>query len=82
MKNENSLDREYRYIDPDNIDTTGVEPPQGTNAECLSDSLLDIIQLAMHHGMTEEDVDEALKKVHETLAQKQRSRFKLHVKDE
>lgn len=82
MKDKKHLDRDYRFIDPDNIDTTGVEPPTGTNAECLADSLLDIIQLSMHHGMTEEDVDEALGKVHDALAERKRSAFRLHVKDE
>ena len=70
-------EREYRFIDPDNIDTTGVEPPEGTNAECLADSLLDIIQLSMHHGMTVEDVDEALAKVEDFRAQLHRKKFRV-----
>tara|TARA_R110002072_G_scaffold292348_2_gene460940 strand:+ start:656 stop:898 length:243 start_codon:yes stop_codon:yes gene_type:complete len=73
-----SRERQYRFIDPNNIDTTGVEPPAGTNAECLADSLLDIIQLSMHHGMNDEDVDEALEVVQEHWAQQNRSQFKLH----
>ncbi len=82
MKDKKYLDREYRFIDPDNIDTTGVETPTGTNAECLADSLLDIIQLAMHHGMTEQDVDEALEKIHDVLAKSKRSAFRLISKDD
>ena len=80
--NKTQLDREYRFIDPDNIDTTGIEPPTGTNAECLADSLLDIIQLSMHHGMTEADVDEAMTRIQDKLAEKRRSRFRLHSKDD
>ena len=70
-------ERQYRFIDPDNIDTTGIEPPKGTNAECLADSLLDIIQLSMHHGMTDEDVDQALEVVSDFRAQVRRARFRV-----
>lgn len=70
-------ERQYRFIDPNDIDTTGVEPPEGTNSEVLRDSLLDIIQLSLAHGMSEEDVDEALAMVEDHRAHRQRSRFRI-----
>lgn len=81
MADNNILDRDYRFINPEEINP-GTEEPEGTNAECLADSLLDIIQIALVHGMEVSEVEEALEIIQDTLAKSQRSRFKLHSKDE
>ena len=71
--------RDYRFIDPDKIDTSDVEPFYGTNAECLSEALLDVIMVAQDSGMTEQDVDEAIHIVSDYLANQERSKFRLHI---
>jgi len=72
--------RKYRFINPDEIDTTDIGPIKGTYAECLADALMDIIQLSLESGMADSDVDKALQKVSELRASGRRSRFTLHVK--
>jgi hypothetical protein len=72
--------REYRFIDPDKIDTSKVGPIKGTYAQCLGDALMDIIQLSLDSGMSDEDVDKALRFVHEQRASGRRAAFTLHVK--
>ena len=73
--------REYRFIDPSTIDTSDVPEIEGTNAQCLADALLDIIQLSLDSGMTPADVEEAMHIVAETRANVERARFTLHVKE-
>jgi hypothetical protein len=82
MLNKDKTPRQYRHIDPEKLDTSDIPPIGGTNADCLADSLLDIIQLALESGMTQPDVDEAMKRVTDTLADQERFRFRLHIRDE
>lgn len=74
--------REYRFLDPEELDTSEVGHIEGTYAECLADALLDIIQLSLASGMTESDVDEALLKVEQARADMQRAKFTLHIKED
>jgi len=74
--------REYRFLDPDSIDTSDVPHIEGSNAQCLADALLDIIQLSLDSGMTPADVEEAMEIVSETRANVERARFTLHVREE
>ena len=74
-------DREYRFIDPDDIDTSDVGPILGTNAQCLADALLDIIQVSLASGMTNQDVEDAMQMVIAGRAALVRPKFKLHVKE-
>ena len=77
------MNRDYRFVDPDNIDTSNVGYIEGTNAQCLADAMLDILQVGLATGMTQKDVDESLRIVQDTLADSTRASFKLHVrKDE
>lgn len=71
--------RDYRFIDPDSIDTTDVEPIPGTNGQCLADAILDIIMVGQDSGMTDADVDEALRIVTDYLAGQERNKFRLHI---
>lgn len=71
--------RDYRFINPDDIDTTNVNPVPGTNAQCLADAVLDVIMVGQDSGMTESDVDEAMKIVADYLASQERAKFRLHV---
>jgi hypothetical protein len=71
--------RDYRFIDPDKIDTSNVEPVPGTNGQCLADALLDVIMVGQDSGMTDADVDEALRIVNDYLAGQERRKFRLHV---
>jgi len=74
--------REYRFIDPKTIDTSNVPHVEGSNAQCLADGILDIIQLSLDSGMTLLDVIEAMEIVEKTRALVERPRFTLHVKEE
>lgn len=69
--------RAYRFIDPAQIDTSDIMPVPGTNAECLSEALLDVIMVAQDSGMTEQDVDEAMRRVLDYLAGQERAKFRL-----
>lgn len=71
--------RDYRFINPDDIDTTDVEPIPGTNGQCLADAILDIIMVGQDSGMTDEDVDEAMRIVTDYLASQERNKFRLHI---
>lgn len=81
MLNQDKTPRDFKHIDPDNLPESSGPPYQGTPGECLADGILDIIQIGMQTGMTQQDVDEAMKIVMDTLAQQERHRFRLHVKD-
>jgi hypothetical protein len=74
--------RPYRFLDPDKIDTTGMDPIEGTNAQCLADALLDVFQLSADAGFTEEELEEALTIFTDGVARRQRLKFRLHIKDD
>lgn len=78
MKPKNEK-RDYRFIDPDSIDTTNVEPIPGSNGQCLADAILDIIMVGQDSGMSDADVDEAMRIVTDYLASQERNKFRLHV---
>lgn len=71
------MSRDYRYIDPDNLEVEGIEEPTGSNAQCLADAMLDILQLGESEGMSKQDVDEAMRIVAETRSEMNRPQFKL-----
>lgn len=80
MLNPDKTPRQYRLIDPDKLDTEDVGPPiPGTNADCLADGILDVIQVGLASGMTLEDVDTALRKVQDVVATQERFKFRLHL---
>lgn len=72
-------DREYSFIEPEKIDTTEMENIDGTVVDVLKNALLDIIQLAEAEGMTEDDADEAVRRVFDFRAERNRERFTLHA---
>ena len=72
-------DREFRFIEPEKIDTSEMENIDGTVIDVLKDVILDIIQLAEAEGMTEDDADEAIRRVFDFRAERNRDRFTLHV---
>ena len=73
--------RDYRFIDPDKLDTSNVPHIEGTNAQCLADAILDIIQLSLESGMTAADVEEAMQIISDTRASLNRAKFTLHVRE-
>lgn len=81
MLNKDKTPRDFKHIDPENLPPSEGPPYKGTNGECLADGLLDVIQIALQSGMTQQDVDEAMKIVTYTLAVQERHRFRLLVKD-
>jgi hypothetical protein len=81
MLNKDKSPRTYKHIDPENMPESTLPPYQGTNAECLADALLDVLQVAMESGMQQSDVDEAMRIVADTLAEQERHKFRLHLKD-
>jgi hypothetical protein len=78
-ENPKNTKRDYRFINPDEIDTSDVEPIPGTNGQCLADALLDVIMVGQDAGMSDGDVDEALRIVHDYLAGQERNKFRLHI---
>jgi hypothetical protein len=81
MLNKDKSPREYAHIDPNNLPPSDKPPYQGTRAECLADALLDVIQASMEAGITQAEVDGAMKIVTDTLAEQERHRFRLHIND-
>lgn len=75
MKN----DREYRFIDVDEINAMELRPVEGTCEDILCDGLLDVIQLAEAEGMSEEEVNNVLQRVIDYRAERVRKRFTLHT---
>ncbi len=75
----NESDREFRFIEPAEIDTSEMEDIEGSCVDVLKDALLDIIQLAEAQGMTEDEADESVRLVFEFRAQRNRRRFTLHT---
>lgn len=67
----------YRFVDPEALDTSDIGLIPGSNADCLRDSLLDIVHIALDSGMTMDDVDAALAEVVDHVAGLNR-RFKIH----
>ena len=74
-----SDEREYRFLNPEELDVSGMDPVEGTIEEVLEDALLDIVQLAQAQGMTDDQVDYVLEKMTDDRAKKVRSRFRLHL---
>jgi hypothetical protein len=81
MLNKDKTPRDFKHLDPENLPESDGPRYVGTNAECLADGILDIIQMALGTGMSQQDVDGAMKIVNDTLAEQERHRFRLHVKD-
>lgn len=81
MLNKDKSPREYAHIDPNNLPPSDKPPYQGTRAECLADAILDVIQAGLEAGLAQADVDAAMKIVTDTLAEQERHRFRLHVRD-
>lgn len=81
MPDKHKLERDYRFIDPDELDTSNIPEISGTVEECLADALLDIIQLALEKGLARDGVERALSMVHDALARQSRAGFKLHVRE-
>lgn len=80
MLNPDRTPRTYKHIDPEALPESKGPPHPGTNAECLADGLLDILQIALETGLTQDEVDEAMQIVQNTLAAQERYRFRLHVR--
>lgn len=71
--------RPYKFVhvDPERLPESSGPPYIGTNAECLRDGLLDVIEIAVRSGMTLDDVDAAVAGVIEHVARMNRSRIRL-----
>lgn len=74
-------DRDYSFIEPEKIDTSEMKDIDGTVVDVLKNALLDIIQLAEAEGMTEDQADEAVRRVFDYRADRNRQRFTLHTKE-
>jgi hypothetical protein len=72
-------EREYRFIDVDEINAMELRPVEGTCEDVLCDGLLDVIQLAEAEGMTEEEVDNVLRRIINYRAERVRKRFTMHT---
>lgn len=81
MLNKDKTQRTYKHLDPENLPESVMPPYEGTNAACLADALLDVIQVTVEAGMTQQDVDDAMEIVTDTLAEQERQRFRLHIKE-
>ena len=79
MLNKDRTPRTYKHVDPKKLPESDLPPYRGTIAECLADALLDVIQIGMETGIGQQDVDEAMRLVTDTLADQERFRFRLHV---
>ena len=85
------MTREFKYLDPKKIDeniearqATGEvidDDPHLSSEDVLVETLLDLCQLAEGEGMTEDEVDSAVKRVIDFRADRNRSRFRLHTGD-
>jgi len=76
MTNNPDPDREFRFIDISEIDTSEMTDIEGSCVDVLKDALLDIIQIAEQQGLPEEEADEAVRR-----AKRCRRRFTLHTGD-
>lgn len=81
MTNEPDPDREFRFIDVSEIDTSEMADIEGSCVDVLKDALLDIIQIAEQQGLSEEDADESVRRVIDYRARRCRRRFTLHTGD-
>lgn len=74
-------DREYKYIDVDKLEEEELEPVNADPRDVLYESLLDLIQLAAREGLTEDDIDGVLDRIHDYRANQARQQFTLHTRD-
>jgi len=81
MTNNPDPDREFRFIDISEIDTSEMTDIEGSCVDVLKDALLDIIQIAEQQGLPEEEADEAVRRVIDYRAKRCRRRFTLHTGD-
>jgi len=77
----NNSDREFRFLKPEEIDTSEMADIEGSTVDVLKDALLDVIQIAEAQGMSEDDADEAVRRVFDFRAQRNRQRFTLHTEE-
>jgi len=74
-------EREYKYLDMEELRATPLEPVDDPCDVVLTNALLDIIQLAEESGMEEEEIDTVLRGIIDSRAIRVRSKFTLHIRD-
>ena len=80
------MPRDYKYIDIDqineDIDSGKAESINDDPNIVLYETILDLLQLAESEGMSEEEVDEVVRRVNDYRAERCRSKFRLHTPDD
>lgn len=82
---------DYKYLNPEKINKRIEEQeaagelvdkhPNETAEDVLFGTLFELCQLAEDQGLTEDEVDSALRRVLDARADRLRSRFRLHTND-
>jgi len=81
-------DRDLKYIDMDRVNQRINEgdftapADDSSPEEVLAETILDLIQVGVAEGMSQEEVDGALRRVSDYRARKIREKFTLHVREE
>ena len=71
------MDRPYRYIDIQKINASELQPVDDSPENVLFESLLDVLQLAEHEGMAEQEVDDVLRRIVDYRAARVRGRLRI-----
>ena len=76
-------DRELKIVDmkrvEEQIANGEVKPFDGSPAEALYETILDVLQVAKAEGMTDEEIDSVVRRVNDYRADRNRDQFRLHT---